>query len=258
MRRSSNGSETSVSRQPRLPHAACAVRIDDNVADLTGRERRACVEAVSTRSAPTPSSTRRIRLVAGCSPNVSSASAGVGVVDGANREIELRRQVCGEQEAGPRYRDDHNRRRFRAGDADAEERPLGDEDTYTRTTRLAAARPVLPLRSAVRRTTTLPARLMTAPTKVRLGEIEAQNVAAVGVDVDERRRLADTARRAQSRFHDAVVHQVATDDTDARVSPVTLRESARERERGSLCSVRSRWLRFARPASSGVAINSFV
>ena len=45
MRRSSNGSETSVSRQPRLPHAACAVRIDDNVADLTGRERRACVEA---------------------------------------------------------------------------------------------------------------------------------------------------------------------------------------------------------------------
>ena len=25
--------------------AACAVRIDDNVADLTGRERRACVEA---------------------------------------------------------------------------------------------------------------------------------------------------------------------------------------------------------------------
>ena len=79
-----------------------------------------------------------------------------------------------------------------------------------RTTRLAAARPVLPLRSAVRRTT-LAGEVDDGPDElVRLGEIEAQNVAAVGVDVDERRRLADTARRAQSElFDDAVVHQVA-------------------------------------------------
>ena len=46
----------------------------------------------------------------------------------------------------------------------------------------------------------------------RLGEVEAEDVAAVGVDADERRRLADAAGGAQPELlDDAVVEQVAHD-----------------------------------------------
>ena len=51
----------------------------------------------------------------------------------------------------------------------------------------------------------------------RLGEVEAEDVAAVGVDADERRRLADAARRAQAELlDDSVVQQVADHGGDRR------------------------------------------
>ena len=96
-----------------------------------------------------------------------------------------------------------------------------------------------------------------APTNCAGSDRSRQSdVAAVGVDVDERRRLADAAGRAQAELlDDAVVDagRARRRETVARVSPVTLARSARD-SGPSRCSVRSSRLRFARRASSGVAI----
>ena len=136
-RRSSSGSETSVSRQPRLPHAH---RAPSGTTTTWPISPAAYDEPVnrrpsSTSPAPTPSSTRtQIRLPAGSlAERQLGEGRGVGVVDDGDREVELARQVgasgsVGPAEVGGGDDDAVGVDDARAGDADAEQRPLGVGD----------------------------------------------------------------------------------------------------------------------------------
>ena len=214
---------------------------------------------------PTPSSTRTQMRLAGRSlaERQLGEGGGVGVVDDDDREVEPCREVGGEREVGPAevggrgddavVVDDAG-----AGDADAEQRSfgVGDELAADLPDQVAAARPVLLLRSYVRRTTTLPARLTMAPAKWARSERSRHSTWRPSASTSTSVAGLPTppvVLSPSSSTTPSSMRSRMTADTDARVRPVILARSARD-SGPSRCNVRSKWLRFARLASSGVAI----
>ena len=250
--------------------AAGAVGIDDDVADLAGRVRRAGeqapVEDEPGADALVDADADQVRRRA-LAEHQLGERRGVGVVDDLDGQGELGAELGGQRhvrppEVGGGDDDAGGVDDARAGDADAEQRPVGVGDQL-------AADPAHQCHGCPSR---LALALVGAPDDDlagevddgpdeprRLGEVEAEDVAAVGVDADEGRRLADPAvvLSPSSSTTPSASRSRTTADTVALVSPVTFARSARD-VGPSRCSVPSSRLRFALRASSGVAIYSFV
>ena len=163
---------------------------------------------------------------------------GVGVVDHVNGQVELRRQLHRQGHVGPAEvggGDDHalGSDDARAGDADTEQRLLGvaeelPADALDERDRGAAGPALAVVRPAH---DDLAIEVDDGADELRrLGHVDAEHVAPVSVDADERGRLADAAGGADpelldDRFVDQIAHY---------------RRDRRPREPGSLGEIGAR------------------
>ncbi len=144
----------------------------------------------------------------------------VGVVDDGDRERELGREVGPQRqlapvEVGGGHDDAVGVDDAGAGDADAEQRALGGGDELGADVGDEPDGGVAGGADAVVRAAEDDLAVEVdegADDLGRLGEVETDDVAAVGVDADERGRLADAAGRVEAELLDQPVREQVADD----------------------------------------------
>ena len=205
-----------------------AVGVDDDVADLAGRVRRAGEQP------PVEHEPGADALVDADADQVVGRSlaerqlgqrGGVGVVDDGDGQVELAGEVGAERQrrstrGGRRSRRRRRRRRCRGSRrrcrATAGRRRRRDRRRCaSRASTAAAPGPAVAVVGAPH--DDLAGEIDDGADELRgLGEVEAEDVPAVGADADERRRLADAAVGAQPELlDDSVVEQLTDDRRDA-------------------------------------------